>query len=144
MKKMLNIVCFVFATTICWGIQGEQDRIARRIDRKVSSVKNLLREGGITQKNATSFITNMKKIIKEISTKPASDKLFLIQGDCESEIDIVRCLLNYQSNPTQKDASCLRDWANTSTFWAEIIIPEMNKQSDSRYKFNEDSLADEE
>ena len=133
MKKIINIVYFVFSTTICWC---GQDRIANRMDQRVSIEKKLLQQKGITQESVASFITNMKKIVSAISDDTASDKLFLQKEIYKSEIDIVNCLLKYQGTPTEKDANFLRSWANTSTFWAEIIIPEMDKQSDPRYKFD--------
>jgi|GEM_PF-5334047 len=133
MKKIINIVYFVFSTTICWC---GQDRIASRMDKRVSIEKKLLYQKGISQESAAYFITNMREIVSEISDETASDKLFLQKEVYKTEIDIVNCLLKYQGAPTEKDANFLRSWANTSTFWAKIIIPEMNKQSDARYRFD--------
>lgn len=132
MKKILNIVCFVFSTTICWCCQ---DRVASRIAKRVSTEKKLLHQKGITQESVACFLANMKKIVAEIPDETTSDKLFIRSNVYKSEIDLVSRLLKYQDAPTEEEANFLRSWANTSTFWAEIIIPEMDKQPDSCYKF---------
>ncbi len=139
MKKILSIISSCFITTaICCG---DGVHVVSRLAQKVNNEKRLLKQKGISDESVALFKENMGKILKHVLSsfeKGSIDKRSKLRlvSNIQSDIDLIERILRYEVFPTEEDAKELRAWANSSTFWAEVIIPEMNKQIEQRFKFN--------
>ena len=125
MKKVVKNFCFFIAVTI--SCYGGHERIADR----VAQAKEILAQKGINAVSAAEFKEEMLRIISRL---PKEKKALISMYESESVLPEI--LLSYSTEPTDKSAEILRAWVATDNFWAEIIVPEMNKQSEPRYRFN--------
>lgn len=135
MKKILEI--FYFLVLIVVSCNADNKRIASRIAQEVGRVKQILKQEGITDISVADFKRRMNEVADRM---PQMSKGKLHAAVYRKEAILPETLLKYSTHPTDEEAEFLRSWASTSTFWAEIIIPEMDKQLDPRYKFNKGSL----
>lgn len=138
MKKILSIVgsCFI-ATTIY--LSGNPRSISR-ITQSVNDEKKTLMLQGISTESVVVFKQGMQKNIRLMSAllkdRQSDDKIELLINSYKDDIEIAETLETYLTNPTEQKARYLREWANSDSFWAEMIVPEMNKQIEQRFKFN--------
>lgn len=138
MKKILGIVssCFI-ATTIY--LSGNPRSISR-ITQSVNHEKKTLMLQGISTESVAVFKQGMQKNIELmlalLKDRQGDDKIELFINSYKDDIEIAETLEDYLTNPTEQKARYLREWANSDSFWAEMIIPEMNKQIEQHFKFN--------
>lgn len=133
MKKVLSVFCFFFAVAL--GCNGDNQRFANRVLQRVNGAKSLLQERDISSESVTDFTQTVEAEISRMGKYDDDDTITALIGLCKGYVKVAKALWQYKTKPTEEGDEYLRSWANCDTFWAGIIIPEMNKQSDPRWKF---------
>lgn len=133
MEKVLKVFCFFFA--IALGCNGDNYRFANRVLQSVNRAKSLLQKSGISSESITTFTQTVEAEILRMKKCSDDDTIAALISLCQGDVTVAKALAQYAIEPTENGAECLRAWANCDTFWAGIILREMNKQSDPKWKF---------
>ena len=133
MKKVFGFWGFFLAVML--GCNGDNCRFANRVLQSVNRAKSLLQKSGISPESITAFTQTIEAEIFRMEKYGDDDTIAALISHCRGYVAVAKALSQYEKKPTEQDAEYLRAWANCDTFWAGIIIREMNKQSDPKWKF---------